>query len=86
MNGPRERGIVLVSALLLLVLLASATGASLWLLRADLRAMGTRRAAVQARYTAEAALQSAAARLPASIDSIAVEESFAALAGRVGDE
>ena len=74
-----ERGVVLISALLLLVLLASATGATLWLVRADLRAVGVRRAAVQARYTAEAALQAAAASLPPSTRSIAEEESFAGL-------
>jgi hypothetical protein len=65
---PPERsaqgGIVLISALLLLVLLAAATGAGLWLVRSDLWAAGAARAELQALYTAEAGLFAAAARIP----------------------
>ena len=74
-----QRGIVLISAILLLLLLAAATGASLWLVRADLGAAGTRRAAVQALYTAEAGLYAAVVSLPVSALPIDSEASVAAL-------
>ncbi|MFP6664878.1 MAG: hypothetical protein VCC00_11795 [Deltaproteobacteria bacterium] len=63
-----QRGIVLISALLLLVLLTAATGAGLWLVRSDLWAAGAARAELQALYTAEAGLFAAAAGIaPATL-------------------
>lgn len=63
-----QRGIVLISALLLLVLLTATTGAGLWLVRSDLWAAGAARAELQALYTAEAGLFVAAAAIaPATL-------------------
>jgi len=49
-------GVVLLSCLIVLAALATASAASLWLTRSELWARGNARAALQARYTAEAGL------------------------------
>lgn len=58
-----ERGLVLVSVVLVLGLLGLATGGSLWMTRAELWAAGRARSERQARYTAEAGVWHAMAVL-----------------------
>jgi len=76
-----QRGLVLLSVVLILALLALATGASLWLTRAELWAAGHARAEVQAAYSAEAGVRHALAVLAPDVDwSALVGGSPAALA------
>ncbi|HEY8515360.1 MAG TPA: hypothetical protein VIS07_07595 [Candidatus Binatia bacterium] len=49
-----QRGIALLGSILVLALLASVTGATLWLVRSELWVAGSARAREQARYSAEA--------------------------------
>lgn len=73
-------GLVLVSVLLLLAMLGLATGASLWLTRAELWAAGRARSQAQAVYTAEAGIRHGLAVLAPDVDwSALVEGAPAAL-------
>jgi len=65
-------GMILVSSLLLLTLLALAAGASLYLTRNELWVAGNARAARQARYSAEAGLRHAVALLAPGTDFTAL--------------
>lgn len=77
----RERGLVLLSVVLILTLLALATGASLWLTRSELWAAGHARAETQAAYSAEAGVRHALAALAPDVDwSALVNGAPAALA------
>ena len=67
MNG---RGFVLPTTLALLVLVSVSTSSIWFLLHADLQAIGRGRAALQARYTAEAALLAASAAFPPRIEPL----------------
>ena len=67
MNG---RGFVLPATLALLVLVSVSTSSIWFLLHADLQAIGRGRAALQARYTAEAALLAASAAFPPRIEPL----------------
>jgi hypothetical protein len=77
-SPPSERGAALVAVVVVLVLIAGATAATLWLTASDLWAAGRARSAAQARYTAEAAVYHA-------LRLLAPGGSFAAVvAGRGG--
>ncbi len=68
MSAGSERGLVLISVLLVLALLGLATGASLWLARAELWAAGRARSQLQAGYTAEAGVRHALRLLAPDLD------------------
>ncbi len=69
-----QRGLVLISVLLVLALLGLATGASLWLTRAELWAAGRARSELQAAYSAEAGVRHALRVLAPDVDWTALVE------------
>ena len=73
MNG---RGFVLPATLALLVLVSVSTSGIWFLLHADLQAIGRGRAALQARYTAEAALLAASVAFPPRIEPLSRGEGY----------
>lgn len=77
-----QRGLVLVSVLLVLALLGLATGASLWLVRAELWAAGRARSELQAAYSAEAGVRHALRVLAPGVDWTALVEGVPAALAR----
>lgn len=73
MNG---RGFVLPTTLALLVLVSVSTSSIWFLLHADLQAIGRGRAALQARYTAEAALLAASAAFVPRIEPLSIGDGY----------